>query len=33
MKFRLWDERLRKLVGFVHLRELKRKTRGQGGPP
>ncbi|MGB8326784.1 MAG: fatty acid desaturase [Steroidobacteraceae bacterium] len=33
MKFRLWDERLRKLVGFVHLRELRRKTRGQGGSP
>jgi omega-6 fatty acid desaturase (delta-12 desaturase) len=27
-RFRLWDERLRKLVGFRHLKELRRRAKG-----
>jgi omega-6 fatty acid desaturase (delta-12 desaturase) len=27
-RFRLWDERPRKLVGFRHLKEIRRRTKG-----
>ena len=27
-RLRLWDERLRKLVGFRHLKDLRRRARG-----
>jgi acyl-lipid omega-6 desaturase (Delta-12 desaturase) len=32
LRFRLWDEGDRKLVGFGHIKKLPRKTRGSGGP-
>jgi omega-6 fatty acid desaturase (delta-12 desaturase) len=29
-RFRLWDERLRRLVGFRHLKDLRRRAKGAG---
>jgi fatty acid desaturase len=29
-RFRFWDERLRRLLGFRHLKDLRRRTKGAG---